>query len=176
LDFNIYDDDGTTIIDVLVPDPMRLQKAADTLGIPIHFEPGGRDGGSRISAERYAEIVDSGHHPIGTESQMYYEHDIKVDHMPALIVCGKELFSIFETGSKYYEGKAHAYDIFTYNISKALKCLFAGDTEEYQRIINVVCPGILYGYRNGKPVDELRTAERLDAAIKQGLQRLSIEL
>ena len=48
----IYDEDGTTMIDVLVPDPDRLQKAADMTGVPIHFEPGGKDGGSRLSAER----------------------------------------------------------------------------------------------------------------------------
>ena len=172
----IYDEDGTTMIDVLVPDPDRIQKAADMTGVPIHFEPGGKDGGSRLSAERYAEIVDSGHHPVGTESQFYYEHDIRTDHIPAIIVCGEELFTIFRTGSKYYSGKAHAYDVFTSQISTALMNLFAGNTEEYDRIIYTLCPGILNGYQNRVPIDVNGTAERLNEAIMQGLQRHSIEL
>jgi hypothetical protein len=172
----VYDEAGTNIIDVLVPDPERLQNAADMIGIPIYFEPGSRDGSSNISAERYAEIVDSGHHPIGTESQHYYEHDIRPDHIPALIVFGEELFTILKTGSNYTNDKARIYDRFTSNITMALENLFAGNTEEYNRIINDICPGMLNGYQNRVPVDGNGTAERLNEAIMQGLQRLSIEL
>ena len=171
----ILGEDGTTIEDALMPDPERIKTAASLNDIPILFSSDTQGGNSRISANEYASIVASRYHPVSDSSLSYYSHDIKVDHLPAVIVCGESLFKIFETGTKYFQGEAHAYDTFTSQITNAIESLFKGNKEEYESLIYTVCTGILNGYENRKAIDENGTGERLNTAIQDGLKRLNID-
>ena len=168
-------EDGESIEALLMPDPVRIKAATTLNDIPILFSSDNQGNNSRISANEYASIVASRYHPVGDSTLSYYSHDITVDHLPAVIVCGEDLFKIFETGTQYFEGEAHAYDSFTSSITSAIRCLFEGNMEQYEMIIRA-CIGILNGYENGNPRDKNGTGVRLNAAIHDGLKRLNIDI
>ena len=169
-------EDGESIEALLMPDPVRIKAATTLNDIPILFSSDNQGNNSRISANEYASIVASRYHPVGDSTLSYYSHDITVDHLPAVIVCGEDLFKIFETGTKYFQGEAHAYDTFTSQITNAIESLFKGNKEEYESLIYTVCTGILNGYENRKAIDENGTGERLNTAIQDGLKRLNIDI
>lgn len=170
----VYDENGK-VADVLLPDPERLMRASEINNVPIVLEDDSNSAG-RINQTEYAKVVlRDGMHPVGINGLSYYEHDITIDHMPAVIVLGYELFSIFKQGRNFMKGPANAYDIFTSNLTNAIEAIFDGDTEEYEKLITQVCPGIINGYVNGEPIDN-GVAQQLDKAIMEGLRRLDIKL
>jgi hypothetical protein len=117
-----YYDDGR-LKDVKFPDPKRLAKACELNGIEIQFLDQASGIGS-IPETEYGKTVSDGKHPVGVSSLKYYEHDIKVDHLPAVIVLKDKLPEIFNPNNKIItnenESIAQIYDIFTNSVCEAI--------------------------------------------------------
>jgi len=171
--FIFDEDEPDKLVDVLFPDPERIDKATNINDIPVHFETDSMGRNGEISERTYTAIVSSGKHPVTINNLTYYEHDITNDHMPAVVVCGKSFFDLINK-SPSTRGKAETYDRITSNITSALRKLFEGDIKEFDNLIDVVCPGILNGYRQGKVIDNGVSA-KLRQMIESGLTGLGID-
>lgn len=169
-------DDKGNLVEIWAPDPERLVSAAHNNGVPITLESEALGSNGAISNSQYKKIVDAGSHPVGTNKLFYYEHDtLAIDHMPAVIVLRGDLFTILSLGQNVdsHKDSAHVYDILTSNITNAIEAYIKGDMEDYEKFIYRVCPGILNGYINGKPVDN-GVGQGLDISLRDGMARLGI--
>ncbi len=167
-----YDDAGN-VTNVMFPTPDRLQSSIEANNLPVVLESinGGEYG--RINQNHYASVVMKGQHPVGTTKRFYYEHDITNDHMPAVVVCGAELFDLILSRTSNERNVADLYDIITSNITNGLRSLFTGDIERFEQCVETIVPGSLHGYSDGKVLDK-GASKRLREIITAGLDRLGI--
>ncbi len=133
-----YYDDGR-LKDVKFPDPKRLAKACELNGIEIQFLDQASGIGS-IPETEYGKTVSDGKHPVGVSSLKYYEHDIKIDHLPAVIVLKDKLPEIFNPNNKIItnenESIAQIYDIFTNSVCEAISSLLVNNYKKFDYYIN----------------------------------------
>jgi len=166
-----YDQEGN-LSNVLYPEPSRLVNACRKNNIPIELSGVSTFKNTRIPEALYQSIILRGKHPVGTASLSSYMHDIKFDHIPAVIVLGDNLFDIFRSNLFLDEQVelADKYDTFTSEVSHAIRFITEGNQSEYNRIIEDYCPFIVFGHTPSKPKKEFSLW--LKENVEQGLTRL----
>jgi len=171
-----YYDDGR-LKDVKFPDPKRLAKACELNGIEIKFLD--QDSGTgRIPETEYGKTVSDGKHPVGVSSLEYYEHDIKIDHFPAVIVLKDKLPEIFNPNNRIIANKnesiAQIYDIFTNNVCNVIRSLLENNIERFNYIIDEICANNILGLGSDANRRE-EFSSNLRANIFDNLDSLQIE-
>ena len=171
-----YYDDGR-LKDVKFPDPKRLAKACELNGIEIQFLDQASGIGS-IPETEYGKTVSDGKHPVGVSSLKYYEHDIKIDHLPAVIVLKDKLPEIFNPNNRIIanenESIARIYDIFTNSVCEAISSLLENNYKMFDYYINEICTNKILGLGSDANRRE-EFSSNLKATIFHNLDSLQIK-
>lgn len=165
----LYKDDG----EPLFPDKKRLAQACTSNGIPVGFVEDATGKGGRASNKKYIEVLDRNMHPVGIDSQHWYIHDLKINHMPIVGLLRTDLFDFFNTANEFPRGKEEVYDLFTSYLTDGLQDVFNGNRDGLNfRISQAV--GILYSGMLSVAGMEFRRLE-LGALIRENLDRIGAE-
>ncbi len=117
------------------PNPHRFQMAAAENRVPIEFNQDGSGGSSATGQKIYISSIMRNKHPVKLDRMPWYEHDTNTDHLPAVIVCGDDLFDYINSSRFPVSVKGDAYDRFSSRLSLALKYLALGETDSYQDVM-----------------------------------------
>lgn len=168
----------TVLAKVLAPMPDRLAAACDANNVAILMTTDSMGEHNAISEVGYAHTVNNDKHPVSVHNLGFYNHDINLDHIPAVIVCGTALFDIIKSSQPVRSGLAARYDTVTSNVSSAIQSLLAGDFDEYLKRLRIAS-----STADGKSYDEEgeifkgeRLGSRIHHAIVDGLERLGISV
>ncbi len=126
--------EGSKIL--LVPTPTTMKNMSVAQNVPLRFIDETLDGNMKIfynaiPPEKYNGSIKDGFSPIGTRDLSYYGHDTETGHLPAILLCGRDLLDIYSPhivpADEFFSSQTDILDDMTATISSAMESASRGE-------------------------------------------------